>query len=816
LYRPAIRTYFFILIALAACIPVQAQTMGTGYFRGKAVTYRITGGLAITEGDIVLGPADQIPQTLAEPTKFTREAVSRTSQAYRWPDGVVPYEIDSGLPNQQRVTAAVEHWNANTDIRLVPHTDEPNYVKFVRASGVCSSYVGMVSLGAQTINLGDSCDTGNTIHEIGHAVGLFHEQSRQDRDFYMRVLYQNLDKQDFAQYNQQLSGATDTVFYDYGSIMHYNALGFTRNNKPTLVSIPQGIPFGQRAALSAGDLEAVKRLYGRAVDGTTFTTSPTGMKVTVDGQQVSTPAVFHWAEGTTHSIGVPVPQGSGNDRYLFGRWSDDGEQTHTITASAGQTIYSANFIHQYKLPVTAGTGGTVQVSPTSSDGFYPEGTELELTPIPDNGYYFLSWTGFGYFSQHGVSPNPLRFTIDGQAVRYTATFTKTPPTTITSEPLGRAVSVDGVLTVLPRSFTWAAGSSHTVSVPQTQQSGPNGVSRFVFQGWSDGGDASHSVTAGETASTISANFATQYQVTTSVSPISGGTLLLSPASTDGFYDAGTTVTATPVPNGPYKFRDWGDDGTESLVVDDQKLLTATFAVPHQITGSSTVNAANYAIGAVAPGEMVTIFGLELGPDDLTTLQLTSAGRANTTLAGARVYFDGVAAPLVYAAKNQLSAVVPYSVEGAASTRMRVELNGQASNTVTLGVVASKPALFTYDSSGKGPAAAANQDGSTNSELNPALKGSTVVLYATGEGATTPAGVDGKPGAVPLPRPKLLVSVKIANREAIVDYAGAAPGFVAGLMQVNVRIPADCPSGAVPVVLAVGDSSSLPNVTLWVQ
>lgn len=110
----------------------------------------------------------------------------------------------------------------------------------------------------------------------------------------------------------------------------------------------------------------------------------------------------------------------------------------------------------------------------------------------------------------------------------------------------------------------------------------------------------------------------------------------------------------------------------------------------------------------------------------------------------------------------------------------------------------------------------NQNGSYNNEQNPAPRGSVVVLYGTGEGETMPAGVDGKLGQAPLPRPRLPIKVKIAGRDAVVHYAGAAPGYTAGALQVNVQIPDDCPSGAVPVVLQAGEYSSLANVSIFVQ
>jgi uncharacterized protein (TIGR03437 family) len=126
-------------------------------------------------------------------------------------------------------------------------------------------------------------------------------------------------------------------------------------------------------------------------------------------------------------------------------------------------------------------------------------------------------------------------------------------------------------------------------------------------------------------------------------------------------------------------------------------------------------------------------------------------------------------------------------------------------------------MFSLDSTGKGPGAILNQDMSVNSASNPASRGGIVVLYATGEGQTKPAGVDGQPAAGELPKPVLPVSVRIGGLEAGVLYAGGAPGLVAGLLQVNARVPEGVsPGNSVPVILKVGAAESQPGITVVVQ
>ena len=279
-----------------------------------------------------------------------------------------------------------------------------------------------------------------------------------------------------------------------------------------------------------------------------------------------------------------------------------------------------------------------------------------------------------------------------------------------------------------------------------------------------------------------------------------------------------------VGNGPawISVTDLNADGKPDLVVANSLSSTVSILLNRTAINrpapavASVVNAASFRSGSVAPGEMVTIFGSGLGPSDPASLQLTASGRVSTTLAQTRVFFDGVAAPLISASDGQVNASVPYGVAGHSTTDLVVENNGTRSLVSTLSVTASAPALFTADASGSGPGAILNQDGSLNSASNPAPQGSVVVLYGTGAGQTSPTGVDGLLALDIVPTQALPVSVTIDGKSAQVLYEGAAPGLVAGIVQVSVVLPDGIRSGAVPVVLRVGDATSQPGVTLSVQ
>jgi uncharacterized protein (TIGR03437 family) len=240
-----------------------------------------------------------------------------------------------------------------------------------------------------------------------------------------------------------------------------------------------------------------------------------------------------------------------------------------------------------------------------------------------------------------------------------------------------------------------------------------------------------------------------------------------------------------------------------------------------LSASDVVNAADHSAGRVAPGEIVVLYPRNAGPAVLAGAQLDSDGRAATMLGDTRVWFDGIAAPMVYSVTGQVSAVVPYAVAGRKTTQVVVEYQGVRSPAVELAVVPSAPALFTLDSTGQDQAAMLNEKGCCNSARNPAVRGAFAALYATGAGQTTPSGIDGAMAAfdraADYPVPALPVRVTVGGRPAEIQYAGAAPHAVAGLLQVNFRVPADAPTGdAVPLVLMVGGARSPEGVTMAVR
>jgi hypothetical protein len=227
----------------------------------RAVQYSVVDGLAIFEGDIVLGTVAEVERMteLARATAGATEGVAITGANFRWTNCRIPYTIDPALPNQARVTDAIAHWESRTNFRFVVRTTEADYVTFRGGDG-CSSMVGKRG-GQQFVTLGAGCLLGQTIHEIGHVVGLWHEQSREDRDTFVTINWANIEAGKEHNFNQHIADGDDIGTYDYGSIMHYGRTAFTRNGLDTIVPInPPGSAIGQRAGLSAGDIAAANTL----------------------------------------------------------------------------------------------------------------------------------------------------------------------------------------------------------------------------------------------------------------------------------------------------------------------------------------------------------------------------------------------------------------------------------------------------------------------------------------------------------------------------------------------------------------------------
>ena len=383
--------------------PNAGDEVRTSLYQGIPLTHVVRDGLAVFENDILLGRADDLqPAEAASAKGKTHEGVGVSMAQTRWPGNVMPYVIDSGMTSAYRVTDAIQAWNnaLNGVVRLVPRTSESNYVVFVRSANAsqCMSPVGYLGSGPQYTYLGDGCATGNAIHEIGHELGLWHEHTRSDRDSYVSIQYQNIDPNVYYNFSKNSWNSMDIGAYDFNSIMHYAAYSFSINGQPAIVTIPPGIPIGQRDGLSSGDVAAVMRIYGGSAPAPapqtvaiTINGNPSGAQVLVDGYAVNTPYSTQWVAGSTHTISAGNQSSGNGAQYTFSYWSDWGAPTHTVTASTSNAVFTANFSVAYYVSTSVWGSGSVSINPSGS--LFASGSIVTLTATPSPGYCFSSWSG---------------------------------------------------------------------------------------------------------------------------------------------------------------------------------------------------------------------------------------------------------------------------------------------------------------------------------------------------------------------------------------------------------------------------------------
>jgi serine-type D-Ala-D-Ala carboxypeptidase/endopeptidase len=221
--------------------------------------------------------------------------------------------------------------------------------------------------------------------------------------------------------------------------------------------------------------------------------------------------------------------------------------------------------------------------------------------------------------------------------------------------------------------------------------------------------------------------------------------------------------------------------------------------------SGVTNGASFQTGALSPGEIVVLFGEGLGGGQLSSVGL-SGGRLPAEWQGTRVLIDGQAAPLIYTSARQVAAVVPFSVAGKAGVTVEVSYQGRGTGAFVMPVEAANPALF---------GAVLNEDGTLNSQGNPAARGSVVVGYGTGFGRYSREAADGSivgdaRGFVEG------VGVMVGGLAAEVIYAGSAPGLVAGAAQVNLRLPVGVGVGRNLVQVRSGEYVGKGAVEVWVR
>ncbi len=251
----------------------------TGYYDGREITYSAIDGLAIFEGDIVLGTVDEMEafkRAVESPplpgTAFGLRAIER---GLLWPGGIVPYYVEPEMANQGRINIARDLISASTNVQFIERTTERNWIFFRRTRKGCSYSLGM-QRGMQEIKLSSSCHSIKIAHEIFHALGVMHEHNRFDRKNNVIINWDNIRPEAKGNFRAAVPGL-DFGNYDYDSIMHYKKRAYAIDTSvDTITPTPDETKtIGQRIRLSTDDIATLNAMYPDAVPlGETSTDGP--------------------------------------------------------------------------------------------------------------------------------------------------------------------------------------------------------------------------------------------------------------------------------------------------------------------------------------------------------------------------------------------------------------------------------------------------------------------------------------------------------------------------------------------------------------
>jgi hypothetical protein len=507
----------FVRLSLRHCLPLLILSACSSI----AVAQAQASGEALT--------GVQLPKLGATP-----QIVGVADPGSLWPGGVIYYDDGGCIAGNTCPNLAQAVNTFNTDfagvVQWTERTTQTTYV-IITLSGTGGrgdvNTIGYpVIPGPVDMNCNTDCNIATLLHEMGHIIGLYHEQTRTDRDSHVTMYYGNVVKSTWVNnfainlQNQQL-----LTSYDYASVMQYPPFVDSSNGGPVIETIPPGIPMQGTEGVpgsgnqdySAGDKEGILRMYGHAPAAITITSNPVGLQVVVDGTNYTTPQTFNWTANSTHTLsvanGVQTLTGdienstqSATFYYTYGTWSDSSQQSHSITITPGNgspafpttapavATYSANFVQlvPYTETVYPSGSGSASVSPlpqsysgTSGD-FFVARQEATLTASPNSGYNFYEFNAQApyFWLPGGISANPKTFYVPdtGNPVAVSAEFTSSPVYTVNAIPsatINNSFSsnlwayVDGGFWYTPKSFSpdpaydgsaWNSGTTHTLSL----------------------------------------------------------------------------------------------------------------------------------------------------------------------------------------------------------------------------------------------------------------------------------------------------------------------------------------------------------------
>jgi uncharacterized protein (TIGR03437 family) len=551
-----------------------------------------------------------------------------------------------------------------------------------------------------------------------------------------------------------------------------------------------------------------------------FATVPANLAVLADHNSMYTPAQQFWGWNTVHSLGVISPQldNTGNP-WVFSSWSDGGTQTHayTVPPTSLPVTLTATFVPGVAVSFFTSPNGlslTVDGRSNWPNTYFTWGVgethtfsaPAQQTDSAGRIWAFSGWSNGGPASQTLVVPANTP-----NGMRLTATYTPVGQLTISSAA-ATSVLVNGTACGLPCNIQQAVGNVVTVSAPASVP--VSAASRQDFLAWSNGatGDLTYTLTAAPT--TIAANYHLMNLLATSAAPAGGASWTLAPASPDGFYDSQTTVNIGVVALPGYRFLNFSGDlgGTVpsgQVAMNVPRSVQAVFSKVPYISPAGAVNGAGATpVAAVAPGSVVSVFGLNLAPAAVSGPTSPMA----QTLGGLTATLGDSLLPLFFVSPTQINFLLPDGTATGNAT-LTVSIAGQPNTSAPITIVQDAPGIFGLSASGQTYAVAFHADGTQVDTGSPAVAGETVTVYGTGFGpASTP-----RPYGVPAPTGIELtdpIAVELNDQTITPAGTGVVAGSI-GIDSVAFVVPAGLPpaSNATLTITVNGQASNTVSLPL---
>lgn len=540
-------------------------------------------------------------------------------------------------------------------------------------------------------------------------------------------------------------------------------------------------------------------------------TAPVSLQILADHTPISSPVSLEWGTGTVHSLSVASPQLDANgNSWVFTSWSDGGAQNHNYTVPDGYNTLSitASFSPAYRVTfATNPTGLNLSVNGRTN---WPSltftgaaGTQYQVSApssqVDAQGRInqFVSWSNGGAESQTYIQP--------GNDDRLTATYQTLGHLTLISSPPGLTFNVNGQTCVSPCGFDQAPGTQMNISVPASIPL--TAASRLDFQGWQDSPSATRVYTMTSAIQTLSASYQTMYMVQSASNPAAAGTVLLQPTSPDGFYPANTQLQATVSQNPGFAFRSWQGDvaGSQSLValnVGGPKMIGAVFTpVPYLPPAAVQNGAGSTPVSGVAPGSVVSIYGLNLSSNTL----VGPGAPLSQSLLNVTATIGQQILPLYFVSPSQINVQLPYETS-IGQQIVLVHQQGQPDVNAVFSVVPNAPGIFSIT----------HADGTAVTAVSPATAGEIVTVTGTGFGPFDRNPPDGL--LIPAGSTFTLIdAVTVTAGGVSVAALSYGPSYSAvGLDIATFQVPSSLPSGtAVQLNITVNGADS-NQLSLFLQ